>query len=81
MKERGNMEYSAYDAIIYDEIKTTCIFLIVLLCFSLFVIPLFVIPFSKSKDKEDKKSAKFIAGYYGNINRYSGKNGCFWDRL
>lgn len=61
MKERGNMEYSAYDAIIYDEIKTTCIFLIVLLCFSLFVIPLFVIPFSKSKDKEDKKSAKFIA--------------------
>lgn len=55
------MEYSAYDAIVYGEIKTTCIFLIVLLCFALFVIPLFIIPFSKSKDKEDKTSAKFIA--------------------
>ncbi|MBR3894842.1 MAG: hypothetical protein IKJ35_06815 [Clostridia bacterium] len=55
------MEYSAYDAIVYGDIKTTCIFLVVLLCFAVFVIPLFIIPFSKSKDKEDKTSAKLIA--------------------
>ena len=55
------MEYGAYDAIMYGEIKTTCIFLIVLLCFALLVIPIFIIPFSKSKEKDDKTSAKFIA--------------------